>query len=673
MRMPGEPLGTVTGAETIPGSAPRQAAMRGPTTAAAMDAGPPPIGAELEAPSFGVREAPDLPYTETKGPRLDEFGYNAPADPSLVQPRERTGVLQVLSALRKAGLLTSIKTHIRNLGGSAGWQLFDEASKIPGSIVDIAISRVTKQRALTGPNLAAMARSAGQAATKGWQEAKEILRTGKTPSEVEELAEIAIKQFPGSKLLETYVNGVFRTLKAEDRLFKVYSWRRSLEDRAKAMALTEVRKGAITRGQVGERTREIIQNPPTDLDAAAWLDAEVATFNNSNLVSEARSAVSRTLQGSTAGKVADFAIDQAVPFVKTPTNVVARMLESSPAGFGKNVYQIARAITKKSFTAEQQRAFSQTFGRASAGSALLALGYIGYRDGWLTGLVENDLSRRARDLAAGRIPGAIKVGDTWLQLTGLAPIGPLLAIGATLARETEQEQEGSGTIPALEVAGQAIGDQPLLIGSKQIAEALAKPGTVGEKFAGGYLGSLVPAAASDLAEAIDPTQREATGITGRALSRIPGARNFLPEARDVLGQPRQDFGPGQAFLDPTRATTDVAQQNPLFAELVRLDKGISGFTKKDDETDDDYRARVQEFGGYYTQYGAQLMANRRFQRASDTVKRLALTALNDRAKALVGIEGGSPARLNPDAIMSIAEGAAAKKTRKEQAAQRGRR
>lgn len=49
-----------------------------PATSAAMEApglpdfNPPKLGTDLEAPTFGVREAPDLPYTETVGPRVGE-------------------------------------------------------------------------------------------------------------------------------------------------------------------------------------------------------------------------------------------------------------------------------------------------------------------------------------------------------------------------------------------------------------------------------------------------------------------------------------------------------------------------------------------------------------------------------------------------------------------------
>lgn len=643
----------------------QQAAMRAPATAAPLETQASlPVRESLDAPPllevaedapFGVSPGKERARTPGKvGPRFDEaveLEIKKKLDPTLGTKAERTPVLETISALRKAGLLTGLKTHIKNVGGTGAFQVSEELARVPGAIADMIVGRVTGRRTLTGPSLGSVGRSAYEAATDGIAEARKALRTGKTKFDVDELNEIA----SGSKVVDAYVNGVFRTLKAEDAVFRTYAFRRSLEDRARAQAINEARKGSITRGQIGERTRELLKNRPADMEAAALLDAEVATFNNKNVISDAVNAAIEKLP-----KGGQFVVDQIVPFKKTPTNVIFRMLESSPLGFGKNAYQLARGIAKKSFTEAEQRAFSQTFGRASLGSGLIALGYIGYRDGWLTGLIEDDPSRKARDVAAGRTPGSIKVGDTWHQLTGFAPFGPLLAIGATLARETAQEQEGIGALPALEVAGQVVGEQPLLIGSKQVFEALTKPGTVGERFVGGYLGSLVPTAVSDVAEAFDPQAREAPGITGRLQSRIPGVRNTLPPAQDVLGQPRQDYGPGQAFLDPTRATTDVASENRLFAELVRLDVGLSGFEKGKEELS-------QRLGEIYIPSGQQLVSSQEYAQATDEVKREAVKILNRRAKFVVEENRQPGGSLLPSSVIAAAVTAVRKENTKKNA------
>jgi hypothetical protein len=603
-------------------------------------------------PAATIRgETESLPSLQmsTSGPRALFEGElrDIPLE-SLVSQAERTPMLETISALRKAGLLTGLKTHIKNVGGTGLFQLSEEASRIPASIVDMALSTVTKQRTLSGPSLQSMARSAREAATKGVSEAREIIRKGTSDADLERL-QLPKEINSGSKVLDGYVNGVFRLLNAEDRLFKTFAMRRSLEDRARVMALNEMKQRAVSPKEFMGRIDDLVANPPESMVADAIADAEIATFTEANRISEGISAFK-----AKQGPVGQFAVDMAVPFTKTPSNIIGQMLNYSPYGFGKNVFQLGKAVVDRAMTPGQQRDFAQTFGRASVGSSLIALGwYLGDR-GLMTGLIEDEPSKRARDQAAGRLPGSILIGDHWHQLLGFAPLGSLLAIGATLARETKQESEDTGLMPTLEVAGQAIGEQPLLIGSKQIGEAITKPGSVGEKLLGGLAGSFVPTIASDIAEGIDPQQRETKGegILGQAQKRIPFLRESLPPSIDVLGEPRQDFGPGQALLDPTRTTTDVTQSNPLFAELVRLDQGLSGFKQKAGETVETYQSRVREFGRLYSTYGLQLINSPQYRATSDEDRRELFSILNRKAKALVdeGDQREAPARLNPQAL-----------------------
>jgi hypothetical protein len=264
---------------------------------------------------------------------------------------------------------------------------------------------------------------------------------------------------------------------------------------------------------------------------------------------------------------------------------------------------------------------------------------------------EGQSSKTARDVASGRQPGAIKVGDSWYQILGFSPLGSLLAIGANLARDQEEEGlPGAG----IQTAGQIVGEQPLAIGSKQILELL-KGGNRAERFLGATAGSFIPSGASDLAEALDPQQRETKGdpLTGQFRKRVPGLRETLPEAFDVLGQPRQDLGPVQALLDPTRSTSDRTRENPLLGELVRLDLGISGFKQKKDEPSEQYQARVQRFGQLLQQYGLDLLSSRPYQQGSDATKFELLSRLIERAKRLIteGDEEDPSSRLSPQSLL----------------------
>ena len=674
-----------------------QAAMSGPSATAAMEAGPPRLSAQVAPERFGVSAGQD--YTETVGPRVGEtmgFETKPPATPSAptappeftgaepfkrppaqqalfgrrAAPAERTPLIQTIGSLLKAGMLTRPTTHLKNLGGNAGFQISEELARIPGAIIDAVVSPITKQRALTGPNLRAMGRSAYEAATKGVDDAVRILKTGRTPTEIEGLQEIAGR----NPILQTYVNGVFRMLKAEDAVFKSYAVKRALEDRVRSAVLTKIRKGEIPRSGYQAQFNETMKFPPSDIVNGAILDAEVATFNNPNITGSLRTGISGALErfgqkfpaAKGATQAADFAIDRIVPFAKTPANVIARMFEYMGLGYGKSAAIAARSLLKRSMSPAEQRAFSQSFGRASVGSGLLALGYIGYRDGWLTGLQEDEGSKRARDVAAGRVPGAILVGKTWRQITGISPIGNIMAIGATLARETEQEQTGGylkQAGKAAKVVGQAALEQPLLSGTKQLIEGVEQPGNAGARYLGGLAGSVVPGIVSDVGQAIDANQRQAQTLGARVMERIPGVRQTLPVRQDVTGQAIPAPNP----LNPMKSATAQQLDNPLFAELVRLDTGINGFQKKPDESDDAYRTRVQAFGDIYTRFGQQLVESPIYQKADDTTREAAIKLLNERAKELVSrnLQRIAAGPLAPGVLIANAKGQQIRKSVQE--------
>jgi len=531
---------------------------------------------------------------------------------------ERTSALDTISALRKTGLLSGAKTHLRNVGGNLAFQAAEEVSRIPSSIIDLAISSVSGRRTITGASLPATAKAGYEAATKGIREAGQILRRGMTNEDLKRL-DLDREVRSGSRVIDAYVNGVFRLLGAEDRIFRTYAMRRSLESRAKAQAITESRYGKIKRGDIASRTQELVANPPEEMAAEALADAETATFNNENLVSRFLGAGRREIGKYPAGRVANFALDLFAPFKKTPVNIIARMIEYSPVSFGKNAVQVATAIAKRSFTPEQQRDFSETFGRGATGTALILLGYKLGLAGLMTGFADEDEAKRNRDVAAGRTPGAIlnPLTNTWHQISAFTPLGSLLTIGATIAREQTRpmKDESKRFEKVAGAATKTVAEQPLLLGAKDISEALTRPGKVGER-AGRIAGSFVPTIVNDVGELTDPTRREASGFTGQIQKRIPILRKSLPAATDVLGRPLEDRK--TAFFDPTLTSSARDKTNPLERELVRLDVGLSEPRRKDGETAGQFAARRAKAGAQLTNYGLRMVSSSSYRAATRT-------------------------------------------------------
>lgn len=537
------------------------------------------------------------------------------------------GFLKSLSAYRKASMLTKPVTHITNMISNAGFQVSEEVARIPAGIADMAMSAVTGKRTVAGMNPAAFGRATYEAATRGVKEARQILKTGRSSDEIAkniDLEELASK----SKILNTYVNTVFRALKAEDQLFKTYAMRRSLESQAKVMALNDAREGTISRSKVADQTKSYIENPTSEMSTQAILDAEVATFQNDNKFSSALASGRAEL-----GDVGNFAIDMVLPFSKTPTNIIARTLEMTPLGYGKNAAQVAKAIVNKSFTEADQRSFATTFGRASVGSGLILLGYGLAAKGMMTGLPDTDWRKRAQD--ESKAPHAAildPLTDRWFSLTRLSPIGTLLAIGATLHRDMH-EKAPTGKSRAGNViggVGQVILDQPMLRAAKEVSDMISEPDRTPTK-AGRMASSFIPAVVDDVGNLTDKVQRKPGTFREAIKGRIPGLRQSLKPRTNAAGQPIKTELTD--VIDPFRSRSRSQTGTDLERRMIDLNVGGMEPKQKPGEPENVYRDRVEKSQGWFQKYGAELVSDPAFNSLSSDQQEKAIENLRQRIGA----------------------------------------
>lgn len=471
----------------------------------------------------------------------------------------RTPLRQTAIATYKAGLL-GLKTHLRNIGSTASFQALEEFSRLPSAITDMATSLFTGRRSVSGPSLRAVGRSSLKAATEGISEAREILKRGATADQLDRYGAPASELNSGSRILDAYVNTHFRLLAAEDQVFRTYALRRSLEDQARIAAINQVRQGTIPRSEVKAVAARLVERPTPDMQARAIADAEVATFNNQNVVSRAYGSARNTMEETAGGKVVNTGLDVLLPFHRTPTNIIARTLEYTPAGAAKATIKAAVKAMRGEFTQSEQRAFSRLFGRAATGSTLILLGYTLGAKGLLTGAPGNDPRYSASDPTAP--PFSIKIGGAWHKIAGFSPLGDLLSLGATV-HQLSQDESGMGA--AADAGMKLVGEQPMLRQSGELYNAATSPGTRGVKFAGRLAGGAIPTLVSDAASAIDDKERaRGNSFWNQIAVRVPFLRESLPEAKGPTGQPiehrRTDF------IDPTM-TRSVQDEKPQARSL----------------------------------------------------------------------------------------------------------
>jgi hypothetical protein len=532
---------------------------------------------------------------------------------------DESGWLETISAFRKAGLLTGLKTHARNIGGSGAFQTMEEVSRIPAAMVDIALSAFSKRRTVAGASPWAVARAGQQAATKGLREAGQILRRGATAEDLAKMdapRELNFQKLgKASKVINAYVNGVFRTLGAEDRVFKSYAIRRSLEAQAKVKAINEVKAGAIPEMQYAKRIRELAENPTEEMGAQAIYDADFATFNNQNLLASGvnmaktgiRSVANKidAERGTTAAKTAAdalvFASDLVAPFVKTPANVAARLADYSVAAPVKTAYHTFRML-KDGITPEHQKAVSMALGRGITGGSLMMLGYYLAADGKATGTGQVPPGQRNVNEFAGRQAGSVKVGGEWNRVTPFSPGGNLVTMGATLHEQGIRSLGDAASKPGeiAKVATRTVLEQPMVQGVSETIEALQDPEARGEKVIGSMAGSFVPTILSDVGTAMDDRRREITkgsfagAVKQGVQSRVPGWRESLPERKDVFGKPLE--AKKSAAVNPFLSSTAKEDSDKLARELVAAGVQVGKPAKKKDESDEEFEVRKAATG-----------------------------------------------------------------------------
>ena len=529
---------------------------------------------------------------------------------------QESGWWETATALWKAGLLTGAKTHLRNLGGNAAFQVAEEAMRIPSAITDMALSIHTGRRTVAGPSMRGIVNSTYEAATRGVSEAKQILTQGATAEDlvkgdmprelnfqklrnlVENRPDDALKSVLGkaNDVVNVYANSVFRTLSAEDRIFRVYAMRRSIEAQAKVMAMNESRQGIIKPIDVQKRAIELSSNPTPIMQTEAIAYGEFATFNSKN------AAADFVNRGKSAlGPISKAGVDQILPFVSTPANVFSRLLDYAP---GTNFIRPTEAAIAKyiegNVNADVQKAFSEAVGRGMVGTAVVYLMYQLAREGKATGVTSETSGVRNVQTAAGRQSGAVKIGDSWLKVSPFSPIGTLATIGASLARESTRSLKDEAKRPwqVASVASRALLDQPMLQGVKDMIETLEQPGQRAESFMARRAGSFIPTAVSDIATVIDPTRREykppassnpLVPMAHGVKQHLPFLRETLPEARDVLGRPLP--ASRTAAIDPFLSALARENRDSLMRELIGTESSIGSVRRITGEGDDHYRAR----------------------------------------------------------------------------------
>lgn len=553
----------------------------------------------------------------------------------------------------KAGLLTSLRTHERNLVGNATMSAAEIAKDPVAALADRVMQLKTGKRTTT-PTLAGNGAGLSQDSR---QQVKDLLTKGFDPSSP--VSKYDVKQVnwgPGKvqQGLKHYTEAVFRTLGAEDRVGYNSAFARSMHDQAGAEA--------INAGKKGDKAfiDNLVKNPTDEMSQTATKDASYATFHDKTGLSNLASNIKRTAASMPGykGEIAKTVSEVLMPFTGVPSSIAGKTIAYSPIGLVKGAVNTGRVLAGQ--VPELQRQAAQEIGRGTVGTGLFGLGAFLMSKGLMTGQPKNAQEAQQWELE-NKPANSLLVNGKWRSINSIGPQQLVMLAGAKA-----QEAGKNGSLPQYAAAlGKDQLSQTFLAGVQGPLQALNDPVRYGGTYAQNTAAGLIPNFVKDVAKSTDPTAREINSVPDALANGLPGVRNNLLPKRNVLGQPiaQEPTGPA-AFYDLFNSKTPV--NNPLINELGRLNdaaplaSGSNGAPSKltKDQTILGNKTKLnpkqldqleQLAGAPTTQQSSQLINTPQYKAASDEAKQTALNNIADKARTQArtdlgaGVTAGSPA------------------------------
>lgn len=609
-------------------------------------------------PTYWYKEAMEL--IDEGGPRKVRFGGKKVdvkpgeipeglrvAIDSMMKSGDQLGLAQLMAGLKvtgnadklitlwKAGLLTAPTTDLANMGGNLTMMALETAKDIPATMVDYLMSgakKVSNKILKTDFNAertrtitSSMLRAQTEGIFEGAGKAKSILKTGYDPDNLMNKWDLRPTVNYNSAILQGYTEAVFRRLSAGDAIFRTSTVRRSLMESAelKVMNMPEAELSKALGGlpEDAPRTKRSLvdhfyRNPTKEAEMRAINDAEYATFQQSNWLSDAVSSAKNSTNG-----IGRAAMEFVIPFSKTPTNVAFSIVDYSPVG-------IVAELAKQIHGGGNQRNFTAAAGRATVGTSVMALGSMLASQGLMTGNAPESESERKLWEAAGKQAHSVFFNGAWRRIDRFSPLGNLLVIGAEF-NELGKTKTAAEQWTQIGWSGvRSVTEQSFLLGMSQALRAVNEPDKYAESFAENAIRGIVPNILSKIGEGTDEFKRDVGTFNPIAVlqSRLPFLRNTLPARRDVLGKKMKEQGGllGK-LLDPFSSMTP--SDDPLTKEYLRLGVAPSSPNRRlyDDK---EYRALLRIRGATMVPALTEVISDPAYKQMSDELKQRALSDID---------------------------------------------
>jgi len=262
------------------------------------------------------------------------------------------------------------------------------------------------------------------------------------------------------------------------------------------------------------------------------------------------------------------ALQLVVPFIRTPTNLLAFVTDRNPVGRMYDWVQAARAGDKE--------AVAEATGRLATGTLLYTTGIALAANGMVTGRGPKDPELRKQLLASGWMPYSFRFGDTYVSYGRNDPIATFLGLVADtfeIASNTydpsPEDQDAVMQIATAVIGSVAnnVTNKSYLRGIVTTLGALTGDENDFKRLQRQYAGALVPNVfAQAETYGMDPDVREVRSMMDAIRARLPGYGDSVDKVRNALGEPlKGNEGWGSMFLPGTASSRT---KDPVKRELA---------------------------------------------------------------------------------------------------------
>lgn len=445
-------------------------------------------------------------------------------------------LMDKINAWRYTSMLSSPKTHIRNMLGNAMFVPFRIISNgLQVGMEKALVKDANRTRAILNP---ATDKNLIKQGIEDYKKVEFTLRNNTKYIDARRPQDARVYKL---KPLEDMRKFVSWSLDAEDGLFMRYHYSRAYARYLKAQKV----KGKVP-ADIAEKAR-----------AFASQEALEGTYRDANALSDFLNNTRKTWENSNnklLAKLGTMVLDTTVPFMKTPANILKQGVRYSPLGLVKGLVDAGFYGGKKAIRSpEQLSKVIREISEGLTGTGATALGaYLAY-EGLLNTSMDPFSKKGKYDNMLGEQEYSVRIGDNTFTVDWTIPVSMPLFIGAEIANLSQEKGLSFvDTLGAVSNIAEPLLNLSMLSGIENVFDTSFTEGSAVKRIitntAEGYISQFFPSLLAQIAKSTVETRKSTTATNeskdetklkqflNQLTNKIPVANENLADYVDLWGR-----------------------------------------------------------------------------------------------------------------------------------------